>query len=172
MEFKKVSLHSIPGLKTESDEHLSAVFDTLGFTESFTMIDIKLVIGYISVAFAGLMYYLEKKFDNDFTNKTYVQYLQILVTLFFVLQFIWYLFSKFVEKDIKYTGTKKGKVIKVSTLTKSKTDPVYQLVINFDDNEHPFSIPFADIFFDDGFLSMDAFKKKITGFFESIDKSK
>lgn len=172
MEFKKVSIYSVPGLKSESDEHLATVFDTLGYTESFTVVDIKLILGYLSVASAGLMYYLDKKFKNDFNNKNYVFYIQVLVGIFFTLQFIWYLFSKFVEKNIKYIGVKKGKTIKVITSTKSKSDPNYQLIINIDGKNHNLTIPFKDIFFDDGFLSIDAFKEKITTFVESIDKSK
>lgn len=171
-EFKKVSLHSVPALKTESDEHLSTIFDGLGYTESFTIIDVKLVVGYLSVAAAGLMYYLDKQYKNDFNNKTYVLYIQLLVVAFFTLQFIWYLVSKFVEKDVKYTGKKQGKTIKVSTSTKSKTDPFYQVIVNIDGKDHSLSIPFKDIFFDDGFLSLDAFKGKIVPFIESVDKSK
>lgn len=172
MEFKKVSLHSVPALKTESDEHLSAVFDDLGFTESFIIVDVKLIVGYLSVAAAGLMYYLDKKFKNDFNNTAYVFYIQFLVSVFFTLQFVWFLVSKFVEKDIKYTGKKNGKTLKVSTSTKSKTDPVYQITINLDGKNHASSIPFKDFFFDDGFLSMDAFKAKIVPSIESADKSK
>lgn len=172
MEFKKVSLHSVPALKSETDEHLCTVFDTLGYTESFKLIDTKLMIGYSSVAVAGLMYYLEKQYKNDFTNAEYVFYLQLLVALFFTLQFVWFLFSKFVEKSIKYTGVKKGKNIQVSTSTKSKTDPVYHIGISIDGGEHKLAIPFKDIFFDDGFLSIEALKKEISQFFETIDKSK
>lgn len=171
MDFKKVSLHSVPGLKTESDEHLSAVFDGLGYTESFTIVDVKLVIGYLSVATAGLMYYLDKKFKNDFNNTAYVFYIQVLVSVFFTLQFVWFVVSKCVEKDIKYTGKKNGKTIKVSTSTKSKTDPFYKITINLHGENHLLSIPFKEFFFDDGFLSLDAFKEKISPFMETADKS-
>lgn len=172
MEFKKISINSVPGLKGESDEHLSTVFDGLGYTESFTVTDAKLIFGYLSVASAGLMYYLDKKYNNDFNNRTYVLYIQLLVAAFFILQSITLLISKFVEKDIKYTGNKNGKIIKVSTSTQSKTDPVYQIVINIDGKDNFLSIPFNEFFFDDGYLSMDAFKKPIVQFIESIDKSK
>lgn len=172
MEFKKVSINSVPGLKSESDEHLSTVFDTLGYTESFKLIDIKLIVGYLSVGAAGLMYYLDKKFKNDFSNSTYLFYIQLLVGTFFTLQSIWFLISKFVEKNIKYIGVKKGKTIKVSTSVKSKTDPNYQITINIDGKGHSLTIPFKDIFFDDGYLSMDPFKEKIINFVKSVDKSK
>jgi hypothetical protein len=172
MSFKKVSLYSVPALRTEADEHLSEVFDSFGYTESFKLIDTKLALGYLSVALAALMYYIEKQYKNDFTNKKYVSYLQILVAGFFIIQSIIFLFGKFVEKNIKYTGAKKGKAITVSTFIKTKTDPIYRITIKSDNISNEFSIPFKDIFFDDGFLSMDAFKTKIGEFFENIDKSK
>lgn len=174
MSFKKVSLYSVHALRTESDEHLSEVFETLGFKESFTLIDTKLILGYSSVILSGLMYYLEKKFKNDFTNYEYVRYLQILVVGFFVIQSILFLFSKFIEKNIKFKGYNKktGKSVTVSTFTRSKYDPNYQIIINIDDIENKLSIPFNELFFDDGFLNFSEFKNKIIKFFEDIDKSK
>ncbi|GMM46552.1 hypothetical protein DAPK24_031270 [Pichia kluyveri] len=172
MSFNKVSIHSVPAMRVEADEHLGDVFETLGYTESFKYSDTKLILGYSSVALAGLMYYLEKKFKNDFTDRTYVSYLQLAVVSFFIVQFVLYCFTKFVEKGVKYHGTKKNKSISVFTSTKSKFDPNYNITLKLDGNTHKTTIPLNELFFDDGFLSIDAFKSKITGFVESFDKSK
>ncbi|AWU73832.1 hypothetical protein CAS74_001638 [Pichia kudriavzevii] len=172
MEFKKVPLYSVPALKGECDVHIADVFGSLGYEESFGLMDTKLIIGYTSVAIAGLMYYLEKQYKNDFTNAEYVYYLQILVGFFFTLQGILYLFSKFIERDIKYRGTKKGKTVTVSTSTKSKTNVNYKMDIEIDHKHHECVFPLNEVFFDDGYLSMDAFKEKIVTFVGSIDKSK
>lgn len=172
MEFKKVSLYSVPALRAEADEHLGDVFESINYTESFKTLDIKLVLGYASVAIAGFMYYLEKQFDNNFQNKQYVIYLQLLVCGYFTLQTVLYIFTKFVEKDIKYIGYKSGKKITVCTSTKSKTDPVYMMMFNIDGKNHKLTFPLNEVFFDDGYLSLDAFKDKIVPVVQEKDKSK
>lgn len=164
-------------MKTECDEHLSDVFADLGYTESFKLIDIKLIIGYTSVVLAGLMYYIEKKFKNDFNNLNYVFYLQLLVGSFFSIQAIWLIFSKFVEKNIKYVGyNKENKVIKISTSTKNKTDPNYKIVVISDTDSssqnNELVIPFNTIFYSDGFLSIVDIKDKISTFLKSINNKK
>jgi signal peptidase complex subunit 2 len=171
-EFKKVSIHSVPAMKAEADEHIADALQSQGYRESFALMDTKLVLGFSSVAMTGLMYYLEKEYKNDFTNKEYVWYLQLVVAAFFTLQSLLYLFSKFVLKDIKYKGSKKGKSITVSTSTSSKTDPNYQITVEADGSSHKITIPLNEVFFDDGYLSQDAFNSKIASFIESIDKSK
>lgn len=159
-------------MKAETDEHLGDVFETFGYSESFKYFDTKLLLGYSSVALAGLMYYLEKTYKNDFTNKVYVSYLQLTVGAFFFLQFVLYCFTKFVEKGVKYHGSKNGKTISVFTSTKSKTDPNYIITVKLDGNTEETAIPLNELFFDDGFLSIDAFKTKISTFVETFDKSK
>lgn len=172
MEFKKISLYSVPALKSETDEHLGDVFESVGYTESNTYLDTKLILGYASVGLAGLMYHFEKQFKNDFHNKTYVLYLQCLVFGYFALQTINYLFMKIVEKDIKYVGYKKGKKLVVSTSTKSKTDNSYNMVLQIDGDDQKLSFPFNEVFFDDGYLSLDALKEKIMPIVSQFDKSK
>lgn len=172
MSFKEVSLSSVPALRTECDDHIATALDTLEYNESFKLIDTKLIIGYTCVILSGLMYYIEKQYKDDFLNSDYVKYTTILVALFFILEGIWYLFSIFFEKDIKYVGIKNKKTLKVSTFTKSKTDPYYHMIFEIDGNSEELVVPFSELFFDDGFLSMDAFTKKISSLLESKDKSK
>ncbi|TID16233.1 hypothetical protein CANINC_004232 [Pichia inconspicua] len=159
-------------MKTEADEHIADVLESIGFSESHRNLDTKLVLGYTSVALAGLMYYLEKKFKNNFNNSSYVFYLQLLVGSYFTLQTILYLFTKFVEKNIKYIGYKKGKKITVRTSTPSKTDLLYEFTIEIDGAQHKLSFPLNEVFFDDGYLSLEAFKNKVIPIVQSRDKSK
>lgn len=159
-------------MRMEADEHIADVFDSIGYAESFKNLDTKLVLGYASVALAGLMYYLEKKFKNNFNNTMYVWYLQLLVAGYFTIQIILYLFSKFVEKGVKYTGYKKGKKVTVTTSTKSKTDLFYEVIIELDGKQHKLGFPLNEVFFDDGYLSLDAFKEKIVPIVREADKSK
>ncbi|VEU24364.1 DEKNAAC105607 [Brettanomyces naardenensis] len=169
---KKVNLNSAVALRNESDEHLAPALTKLGYTESFRLVDAKLIIGYSCVLFAGLMYYCEKKFKNDFGNAEYVKYTEILVVLFFLSEFVWYIFGKFVEKSIKYVGTKGAKSLKVSSHLKSKTDPVYYLEVDLDGIVDEEQIEFTKLFNEDGFLDFAVFAKYIAEAVQKLEKEK
>ncbi|QPG76085.1 hypothetical protein FOA43_003471 [Brettanomyces nanus] len=167
---KKVNLNSAVALRNECDEHLSGALSKVGYEQSFSLVDTKLVIGYSCVILAGLMYYVEKKYKNDFNNPDYVMYTELFVVLFFVLEFVWYLFSKFVEKSIKFVGTKGHKTLKVSSHLKSKEDPVYYLEFDLDGTVDEEQVEFTRLFTADGFLDFAVFSKLLVDVVNKIEK--
>ncbi|GMM31199.1 signal peptidase complex subunit [Martiniozyma asiatica (nom. inval.)] len=186
MSFQKVSLYSSAALRTEADAHLHEVFESLGYSESFIFADVKLFLGYLSVAFAGLMYWAEKHYGNNFTNSEYYSITRNLVYSYFIVQLILWVFDKFVTGNAKFVGTKntgknfgKGKQITITTWTDEsdvnesggKTEPDYVLLVDLDGKEKEFKCKFSQIFFDDGYLSLDAFKSFIGEFMKGLEKS-
>lgn len=168
---KKVNLNSAVALRNECDQHLAPAFSRLGYKESFMLKDIKLIIGYLCVAFAGLMYYAEKKYKNDFNNGQYVFYTEVLVVLFFGFQFIWYLFGKYVVKTTKYVGIKGAKTLKVSTHLKSKTEPVYYIDVDLDGTIDQEQIELTKVFRETGFIDFKIFSDKLIGIVSKMEKN-
>ncbi|ODV83355.1 hypothetical protein CANARDRAFT_25160 [[Candida] arabinofermentans NRRL YB-2248] len=169
---KKININSIVALRTECDDHLPVILTKLGYSQSFALVDFKLAVGYLCVAISGLLYYLEKQYDNDFGNLEYVNYTKILVAIFFTLNSVWYLFGKFIEKDIKFVGTKGTKKLTVSSKVKSKYDPVYSLVFAIGEETFQDTIEFKTVFTEDGFLDYAVFAEKVGADVAKVEKSK
>lgn len=167
---KKINLNSAVALRNECDDHLAPAMHRIGYNESFMLINTKLVIGYASVLFAGLMYYIEKKFKNDFTNQRYVTYTEILVILFFLFQFIWYLFNKFIQKSIKYVGIKGSKTLKISTHLKSKTEPVYYVSFDLDGTIDEEQFELTTVFKENGYIDFAIYSKKLGDIVHKLEK--
>lgn len=153
---KPQNLNSVADLKNACDETLPAVFASLGYTESFTLTDTKLALGYITVLLAGGLYLAEKKFENNFSNSLYYNLQAILVGVFIIVNSTLWVFTKFILKKIKYTGiNQKGEKIQVSTWCESNTEPVYQVEIT---GVKQFQIDLTKVFNQDGFLEFQALK--------------
>ncbi|KAH3665725.1 hypothetical protein OGAPHI_003913 [Ogataea philodendri] len=168
---KKVNLYSAIALRNECDEHLPGVFLQLGYEQSFFNTDFKLVVGYLSVITSGLLYWLEKKYNNDFTNTEYFNYTAALVAVFFFFNTIWVVFTKYIEKDVKYVGTKGSKKLTVSTKIKSKTEPVYLITIDNGGSRLDESLDLTKVFNSDGYLVLTEFKSCFQKLVEKTEKS-
>lgn len=167
---KKVNLNSVIALRNECDEHLAAAFIRLGYTESFTLQDTRLAIGYGCVVLAGIMYWMDKKYNNNFNDSTYVAWTEFLVASFFLLEGVWWLYSKYVEKQIKYVGTKGAKTLKVSTHVDSTTEPVYYMDFDLDGTTDAQNIEFAKVFREDGFLEFNTFAEILDNEVKGLEK--
>lgn len=174
MSFKKVPLYSLSGLRNEADEHLHEVMTTLGFEESHLVTDTKLVLGYVSVALAGALYWSEKKFNNDYNNVEYVTMTWNLVMGYFLVQGALFLYEKLIVENSKYVGYKNGKKMVISTWTDDidQEVPLYCIELDFDGYEKTAQREIGLYFYEDGYLNMEQLTETINKLMETVDKSK
>ncbi|KAG7832194.1 hypothetical protein KL920_000529 [Ogataea angusta] len=168
---KKVNLYSAIALRNECDEALPEVMARLGYSQSFFNTDFKLLVGYLSVGASALMYWLEKKYNNDFSNSDYVNYTTALVVVFFILNGIWVGFTKFVEKNVKYVGTKGSKKVTVSTKLKSKADPIYYITLADGKSTIQHTLELPKVFNSDGYLVPTELLKVIEQLVQKLEKN-
>ena len=133
-------------MRTTCNENLSTSFSALGYEESFTFVDTKLVVGYSCAAIAGLLYFYDKKYGFE---KTYNLTILCLVIYFILSLFYYYLTNTDKYANVNYIGYDKGnsKVL-VATWT-TKYDPVYYMRIRFNEdknNEITTNIEFMKLF--------------------------
>ena len=122
---------------------MSEVLGRLGFTESFTFGDIKLALGLLTVAIAGILFAVEKKYSFDDGYKTTVA----LVTLYFVISGVLLYFTSGKYKNIKYIGNNDESNTKVEIVTwTEKYDPLYHLKIRINGEEKVSKIEFMKVF--------------------------
>lgn len=128
----------------------------LGYEQSFTLIDTKLALGYLTVAIAGLLFYMDKKLA--FKDTYY--YVIACVALYGIISAILYYFTAGPEKNNKYVGyTDDKKKISVYTWT-SKYDPIYHVKILSNDNVDSATlvdIPFTKFYDAFGFINQEVF---------------
>jgi signal peptidase complex subunit 2 len=100
------------------------VLSTLGFTESYKIVDTKLVLGYLTVATAAGAYFLDKKMK--FVDS--LPYLKLLLVLYAILSTLTWLHQRYVVKNTVYTGTKNKQVVEIGGDV-DKFIPEYKLTI-------------------------------------------
>lgn len=132
----------------------------LGFTQSFTLIDIKLALGYATVAIAAFLYYIDKKwgFNESFnvTVASIIVYGVISLALFLLTNVPGY-------KNNKFVGTNESKQkLSVATWT-TKYDPVYHVDLTLDDEKVATSIDFTQLFDAFGYYKQE----KLTAFLQT-----
>lgn len=153
-------------LRTEADEHLAQVFDKLGYEQNFALIDTKLALGYLTVAIAAFLYYLEKKCAFRDTKAVIAGAILLYAAICAVMM---YLSRSARYKDNKYVGTKDGKKVTVFALTASVYSPIYDVKIVFDDNYDGTiegHIEFTKIFDTFGYLNEAEFKAHLESLLE------
>lgn len=145
-------------MRTEADDNLPLIFDKLGYDQDFGLIDIKLALGYLTVAIAGFLFYLEKNYPFKDTKLIIGGSIALYGLICLVMM---YLNRGSQYKDNKYIGTKNGQKIHVFTLTESQFSPIYNVKVVFDekfDGAVEDKIPFTKVFDTFGFLIEDEFK--------------
>lgn len=134
---------------------LPAVFSRLGYTQSFALVDTKLIIGYSIVAVAAISFLIDKKIAWDDS----ILYQKILVGLYFVFCAVFWYFNKFIEKGTTYQGVKKSDHITVKTKFQPYT-PVFKAT--FADNHGnslTTELSSTKVFNEEGYLQFDLLYK-------------
>lgn len=144
--------------------------ETLGYEQSFTFSDVKLALGYVTVAIAGLLFYLDKKFSF---NETYYVVAGLVALYGLVSLVMYYLNSSAQYKDIIYVGyNKSNKKIAVHTWS-TRYDPIYNVKIVVEDKADSAAkgeIPFNKFFDEFGYLNREEFNKLLTGVTEKKEQ--
>lgn len=154
METSITNSSSVVDLRNATDEYLPELLESLGYEQSFTLIDAKLGLGLLTVAIAGLLFYLDKHYSF---KDTYYVIIGCIVVYFLISMAHLYLLSG-PEKNNKYVGYSDSKQkILVHTWT-SKYDPIYNVKLFVNDKEQAdLQIPFTEFFDSFGYLNKEAF---------------
>ncbi|KAK6596889.1 signal peptidase complex [Botrytis cinerea] len=81
MASERISVHSLPDLKNTSDDALPTYLNSLKFTQSHTLSDARLAIGYASVLVCGACFYWDYTYGFEPTKS----YTAIAVGIYFIL---------------------------------------------------------------------------------------
>lgn len=153
-------------MRSEADDNLPLIFEKLGYEQDFRLVDAKLALGYLTVAIAGFLYYLEKKFAF---HETKLVIAGAILVYFIICGAMMFLSQNAQYKNNKYVGTLKGKKVSVFTLTDSAYSPIYNVKIVFDDKLDGAveeAIPFTKFFDLFGFLNESEFKAHVVKLLE------
>lgn len=150
---EKISVHSLAGmiklpcyflyqsysswlsldLKNTSDDAIPAYLNSLKFTQSHTLTDTRLALGYTAFAICAATFYWDYKFGFDNTKL----YTAIAVAIYTILNGALTFWIFYVEKGTVYTGFNKwGDKIQISSKTE-KHKPIYNLTITTFKKENP-----------------------------------
>ena len=121
---KPINVYSTPDLRQTLDEALPTVLSRLEYEQTFKLIDTKLLIGYSIAVVAGISFLLDKKL----TFQDALMYQKILVGLYAILSVLFWYFTKYVERGVKYTGSCKDRSISIAT-NMEKYDFQYNVTI-------------------------------------------
>ncbi|GMM34772.1 signal peptidase complex subunit [Saccharomycopsis crataegensis] len=150
------------------DLNLFFIFESLGYVESFSLIDVRLALGIGCCAISGATFYLDK--HSEF--KESINLVAAAIVLYSILASVLWGWSKFVEKNIKFVGYKKSQKL-IFKSSANKTDNLYSYEIKIGDNEPIIgSIEYNKVFNENGFLDFEEFKGYLTKEVEKIDKKK
>ncbi|KAK7204606.1 signal peptidase complex subunit 2 [Myxozyma melibiosi] len=98
----KVNIYAVPDLKNATDDEISRIMTSQGYTQKFTLIDIRLALGFSSVIVAAAASYYDFKVGFEAAKK----YTAIGVTVYFVLNALLTLWIWKGEKGTVYEGVK------------------------------------------------------------------
>jgi hypothetical protein len=100
----KISVYSLADLKNTTDDALANYLNSISFTQSHSLTDVRLALGYAAVAIAGALFYADWKLGWDVTRP----YTLPAVVAYALLNgaFTYWMFV--VEKGVVYVGERKG----------------------------------------------------------------
>lgn len=148
---------SIKDLRETTELELPVVLTQLGYDEVFWLTDLKIAAGYGTVVLAGIMYWLEKKYDF---KDVYLINAALIAVYFLLLLLMWY-FSNLNYSNIKYIGKNKaGDKLTIKGWT-DKYEPVYHVRVTREPKLGPTklaegSLPFEKFFDGMGYVNRDA----------------
>lgn len=154
--FSYTNRSSVNDLRNATDDQLPFALETLGYQQSFTLIDTKLALGYLTVAIAGLLFYMDKKFAFKDTYYAVIA----CVAAYFVISTIMLYFTSGPQKDNKYIGFNDAQQKILVYSWTSKYDPIYNVKIVLNDNTDSAveaALPFTKFFDGFGYYNQEAF---------------
>ncbi|KAG9244195.1 putative signal peptidase complex subunit SPC2 [Calycina marina] len=120
---EKVSVYNLADLKNTTDDALPNYLNSLSFTQSHTLSDMRLAIGYTAFAICAATFYWDYTYGFESTKL----YTAAAVAVYTLLNGILTFWIFYVEKGSVYIGTlKTGEKISVTSEI-SKFKPVYRL---------------------------------------------
>lgn len=151
---KPINVYSIPELRQTLIDALPGVFSRLEYTQSYSLIDTKLVFGYSIAVVAGISFLLDKKFEYG----DVLLYQKILLGVYTVLSVIYWYFITYVEKGINYVGvSKEGEKITVKSYFEDG-EPIYRVKLRKNDGvELSTALPVNKLFTEAGYLQSNIF---------------
>ncbi|KAK9322098.1 signal peptidase complex subunit 2 [Lipomyces orientalis] len=161
----KVNLSSLPDLKNATDDEIVKILTNKGYTQIFTLVDVRLVIGFLSVLVAaaagGYDYFVGFEKAKAYTG--------IGVSVYFLLNMALTAWMMYIEKGTIYQGSKDGKKISVTSTTKKYT-PIYDLKITETTTSKSTQArkPFTDFFDSHGYIVTKPLEEWIDGIVASI----
>ncbi|KAK9463345.1 microsomal signal peptidase 25 kDa subunit [Lipomyces oligophaga] len=155
---KKVNLSSTADMKTALDEDIIKYLTEAGYQQNFSLIDVRLGLGFTAVAVAGAVGYYDSKFGFEAAK----QVTTIGVIIYFVLNSLLTLWVWLVEKRIIFVGKKAEETISLSTqLRKYQTS--YLVEIKRKTFSADGKIEITQVFDSDGKISGKALHEFIDG---------
>jgi len=150
---KPVNVYSISEVSQTLNENLPDVLGRLGYTETFELVDQKLLIGYSVAGVAAISFII----DKQFVHKDIVKYQQYLVGFYCGLSVIFWLFKKYVEKSVVYSGKNDTETIKVKT-SYEDAKPLYTVTL-ISNNKKTFvsRLEINKVFNKEGYLQSELF---------------
>lgn len=158
---------SVVQLRTTVDENLTTSLSALGYNESFTLIDTRLALGYLTALIAAGLYFVDKKYGFD---KTFNITVAAVVAYFAISGILWYYTSTAQYKNVKYVGySDKKEKITVATWT-SKYDPVYHVKITTQGQEITTEFEFMKLFDGMGYYKEEQLTNLLKAELEKVNK--
>ncbi|KAM0330039.1 hypothetical protein ACHAQA_004210 [Verticillium albo-atrum] len=122
---ERITVHNLADLKNTSDDAIPNYLNSLKFTQSHSLVDVRLALGYTAFAIAGACFAWDYKFGFDATK----HYSAVAVAIYTIINSALTLWIWLVENGIVYQGTSpSGEKISIATST-VKNVPTYNLKI-------------------------------------------
>lgn len=155
-------------MRTTVDDNLTTSLSALGYNESFTLIDTKIALGYLTAIIAGGLYFYDKKYGFD---KTFNLTIVAVLAYFAISGILWYYTSTPQYKNVKYIGyNDKKEKITVATWT-SKFEPIYHVKITTSEGQQiDAQFEFMKLFDGMGYYKEEQLTKLIKAELEKVNK--
>ncbi|KIV99493.1 uncharacterized protein PV09_08799 [Verruconis gallopava] len=168
-----VSPYSLPDLKSTTDDALSNYLISLKFIQDHTFTDVRLSLGYVAVAIAGVLFYADWKLGWDVTKA----YTLPAVVVYFALNSAFTYWIWFVEKGAIFVGSRDGVKITITSATPKKYEPKYELTVCTQSSpsaqikEAKITASFTRWFTSDGFFVAKPFQQWLASSIDVVGKA-
>ncbi|KAF2774013.1 hypothetical protein EJ03DRAFT_340808 [Teratosphaeria nubilosa] len=170
MADSRISTVNLNDLKNTTDDALGNYFRGLHFAQDNTKLDVRLAIGYTSVAIAAATFAADYKLGWDATK----HWTLIAVIAYAVLNSAFTFWMWGVEKGVVFEGVRDGRKISIATKTK-KHDPTYYMTVTNTNkgqtsSEWQIKAPFTTWFTADGYFEPKPFQAWLGNNIEGLKK--